>query len=89
MCLTLRHVGYVEARVARLNPKNERSPIVAALHLTMRNLAVGAAGRGQQHVLLVIWNRSSPHYRRALGVFKGERLWRMQVGEVGRSHRWC
>jgi len=53
MCLTLRHVGYVEARVARLNPKNERSPIVAALHLTMRNLAVGAAGRGQQHVLLV------------------------------------
>jgi hypothetical protein len=39
--------------------------------------------------VLVTWNRSSPHYRRALGVFKGERLWRMQVGEVGRSHRWC
>jgi hypothetical protein len=28
---------------------------------------------------LVIWNASSPHYRRALGASKGERLWRMQV----------
>ena len=38
---------------------------------------------------LVIWNASSPHYRRALGASKGERLWRMQVGEAGRSRRWC
>jgi hypothetical protein len=53
ICLTLRHVGHAEARVARPNPKNERSPTVAALHLTKRNLAVGAAVRGQQHVLLV------------------------------------
>jgi putative ABC transport system substrate-binding protein len=28
---------------------------------------------------LVIWNASSPHYRRALGASKGERLWRMQA----------
>ena len=39
--------------------------------------------------LLVIWNRSWPHYRRALGASKGERLWRMQLGEAGRSRRWC
>jgi hypothetical protein len=32
---------------------------------------------------LVIWNASSPHYRRALGALKGERSWRMQVGEAG------
>jgi hypothetical protein len=38
---------------------------------------------------LVIWNRSWPHYRRALGASKGERLWRMQLGEAGRSRRWC
>ena len=38
---------------------------------------------------LVIWNASSSHYRRALGAFKGERLWRKQVCEAGRSHRWC
>ena len=30
-------------------------------------------------LLLVIWNASSPHYRRALGASKGERLWRMQM----------
>jgi hypothetical protein len=29
--------------------------------------------------ILVIWNVSLPHYRRALGASKGERLWRMQV----------
>jgi hypothetical protein len=39
--------------------------------------------------ILVIWNPSSPHYRRALGASKGERLWRMQVGGAGRSLRWC
>jgi len=38
---------------------------------------------------LVIWNRSWPHYRRALGASKGERLCRMQLGEAGRSRRWC
>jgi endonuclease YncB( thermonuclease family) len=39
---------------------------------------------------LVIWNASSPHYyRRALVALKGERSWRMQVGEAGQSRRWC
>jgi len=38
---------------------------------------------------LVIWNASSPHYRRALADSKGERLWRMQVREAGRPRRWC
>jgi len=39
--------------------------------------------------VLVIWNPSSPHYRRALGASKGERLWRMQGGEADRLRRWC
>jgi hypothetical protein len=39
---------------------------------------------------LVIWNASSPHYyARALAALKGERLWRMQVGEAGQSRHWC
>jgi hypothetical protein len=38
---------------------------------------------------LVIWNASSPHYRRALADSKGERLWRTQVREAGRLRRWC
>jgi hypothetical protein len=37
---------------------------------------------------LVIWNASSSH-KRALGPSGGERLWRMQVCEAGRSRRWC
>jgi hypothetical protein len=49
----------------------------------------GVLDRLLEEERLVIWNRSSSHYRRALGASKGERLWRTQVGEAVRSRRWC
>jgi hypothetical protein len=47
---------------------------VPASAMPTTNLAAAA-----NDLSLVIWNVSSPHYRRALGASKGERLWRMQV----------
>jgi len=51
----------------------ERKAIRPRSACRLRGIMLGALGT------LVIWNASSPHYRRALGASKGERLWRMQV----------
>jgi RecA-family ATPase len=60
-----------------------------AMHMQALAMVAGSSVTVLSHPSLVIWNPSSPHYRRALGASKGERLWRMQVGGAGRSLRWC
>jgi len=55
----------------------------------IRRSSYGSARPARDFPLLVIWNASSLHYKKGAPIRGEERLWRTQVGEAGRSHRWC